>query len=339
MQIVVANPRGFCAGVERAILIVERALDEFGAPVYVRHEIVHNLQVVDSLRVRGAIFVDELAAVPAGARIIFSAHGVSRAVVEEARQRGLRLLDATCPLVTKVHVKVARHGRAGRSVILVGHAGHAETEGTLGHFRPVGDAAIQRIASVQEARKVTVPDPARVAYATQTTLSVDDTASILAVLRQRFPAIESPRIDDICYATQNRQQAARELAERAQVVLIVGAAHSSNTVRLHELVIACGRPAYRVESADEVQRDWLDGCAVVGLTSGASVPERLLDGVIQRLQGWWPHARVEGFGEPEHIVFKLPRELERAGPVPVPGGISLVGGTPSTANLAGGAVP
>jgi len=319
MHIVVANPRGFCAGVERAILIVERALEDFGAPVYVRHEIVHNRHVVESLRSRGAIFVDQLGDIPKGSLVIFSAHGVSRAVAEEARERGLRLLDATCPLVTKVHLEVARHGRAGRSVILIGHRGHAEVEGTVGHFRPQGQAQLHLIATEQEARSLAVVDPGNLAYATQTTLSVDDTAHILAVLRQRFAAIQGPLRDDICYATQNRQNAARELARRAQVVIVLGAPNSSNALRLQELVGQCGQPVHRVESAAEVQRHWLVGQEVIGLTSGASVPELLVQGVIERLRGWWPGSSVESFGEPERVVFKLPQEPRReARPVPLP---------------------
>jgi 4-hydroxy-3-methylbut-2-enyl diphosphate reductase len=324
MQIVVANPRGFCAGVERAILIVERALEEFGAPVYVRHEIVHNRHVVETLRAQGAIFVEALADIPTGARAIISAHGAAQAVAEEARQRGLRLLDATCPLVTKVHVEVARHGRAGRSVILVGHDGHAEVDGTLGHFHGQGDAVIRRIDSVEQARTVMVPDPQQVAYATQTTLSVDDTASILAVLMQRFPAIRGPKRDDICYATQNRQAAARALAERAQVVLIVGSPNSSNSRRLQEVASLCGRPAYLVEDAQALQRDWFDGHTVVGLTSGASVPEVLVDAVIARLRSWWPETEVQAFGEPEQVVFNLPRALQRRGRGAAAGDNSLV---------------
>jgi 4-hydroxy-3-methylbut-2-en-1-yl diphosphate reductase len=330
MRIVVANPRGFCAGVERAVQIVERALEDHGAPVYVRHEIVHNRHVVDSLRARGAHFVDTLAEVPRGALLVFSAHGVSPAVVGEAQARGLHLLDATCPLVTKVHVEVARHGLAGRSVILVGHPGHVEVEGTLGHFTPRGDASIQLISTVHEAETVRVPDPAQVAYATQTTLSVDDTARILAVLRQRFPAIRGPQLD----ATQNRQTATRALAQRAQVVVIVGAPHSANTMRMHDLARQCGRPAHRVESAAELQHGWFDGVEVVGLTSGASAPELLVQGVIARLRSWWPDATLESFGEPEQVVFNLPAVLRRAdAPSRAPHRPARAAGTP----LAGGA--
>ena len=313
MHIVIANPRGFCAGVERAVLMVERALEEFGAPVYVRHEIVHNRHVVDRLRQQGAVFVDDLSGLPAEARVIFSAHGVSRSVSDEAQSLGLRQLDATCPLVAKVHQEVERHALAGRSVILVGHAGHAEVEGTLGHFRAQGDAQIHLISSEEQAQSVTVRNPQQVAYATQTTLSVDDTARILAVLKRRFPAILGPKQDDICYATQNRQTAARDLAQRAQVVLVVGAPHSSNALRLIELVAQCGRSAHLIESAADIQRSWFEGCTTVGLTSGASVPEALVDGVIAQLQAWWPGSDVESFGQAEQVVFSLPRELRREG--------------------------
>ena len=311
MHIVIANPRGFCAGVERAVLMVERALEEFGAPVYVRHEIVHNRHVVDRLRQQGAVFVDDLTGLPAHARVIFSAHGVSRGVSEQAQALQLQPLDATCPLVAKVHQEVERHGLAGRSVILVGHAGHAEVEGTLGHFRAQGDAQIHLISNEEQAQSVNVRNPEMVAYATQTTLSVDDTARILGVLQLRFPAIVGPRQDDICYATQNRQTAARDLARRSQVVLVVGAPHSSNALRLQELIQQCGRPAHLIESAADLQRAWLDGCEVVGLTSGASVPETLVEGVVAQLVAWWPGSDVESFGQAEQVVFSLPRALRR----------------------------
>ncbi len=307
MHIVVANPRGFCAGVDRAIRIVERALDDAPQPLYVRHEIVHNRHVVDALRARGAIFVDELSEIPTGARAVFSAHGVSPAVGDEARSRRLQVLDATCPLVTKVHQEVARHGRAGRSVVLIGHPGHPEIDGTLGHFTPLGVAQIHLVSSVAEAEALQVADPRQLAYATQTTLSVDDTARIVAALQRRYPAIQGPKQDDICYATQNRQTAARELAARSQVVIVVGAAHSSNTVRLQELVAQCGRPVHRVDSAAEVEEAWFTGVDTVGLTSGASVPEVLMQELIARLRGWWPGSSVEEFGAAEHIVFGLPR--------------------------------
>ena len=329
MHIVIANPRGFCAGVERAVLMVERALEEFGAPVFVRHEIVHNRHVVDRLRQQGAVFIDDISGLPDNARVIFSAHGVSRSVAEQAQLLNLRPLDATCPLVTKVHQEVERHGLAGRSVILVGHAGHAEVEGTLGHFQAQGDAQIHLICNEAQAQSVNVNNPEQVAYATQTTLSVDDTARILAVLKSRFPAIVGPRQDDICYATQNRQTAARELAQRSQVVLVVGAPHSSNALRLQELVQQCGRPAHLIESAADLQRAWLEGCEVVGLTSGASVPETLVQGVVAQLLAWWPGSDVESFGQAEQVVFSLPRELRRvAGPLSGPLSGPL-GGPPS----------
>ena len=311
MHIVVANPRGFCAGVERAILIVQRALEEYGAPIYVRHEIVHNRYVVEGLHSRGAVFVEDLAAVPRGSRVIFSAHGVSPAVVDEANDRGLHLLDATCPLVAKVHLEVARHGRIGRSVILIGHRGHPEIEGTLGYFQANGRAQIRLVADEREAEAVTVPNPDKVAYATQTTLSVDDTARILAILERRFPRIVAPRKTDICYATQNRQSAARALAAKCDVVLVVGAPHSSNSSRLRELVSQCGVPSHLIEDASELQRVWLEGRHRVGLTSGASVPEVLVQEVVDCLLAWWPDTEVESFGEPERVVFSLPRELRR----------------------------
>ena len=306
MHIVVANPRGFCAGVERAIRIVERALDESSQPLYVRHEIVHNRHVVDAFRARGAQFVEDLSAVPEGARTVFSAHGVSPAVEQEARAHGLHVLDATCPLVSKVHQEVARHGRAGRSVMLIGHAGHPEVEGTLGHFKPQGGARIHLVSSVAEAGCVEPADPLQVAYATQTTLSVADTARIVAVLQSRFPALQGPKLDDICYATHHRQTAVRELAARTQAVIVVGAAHSSNTLRLEELAAQCGRPVHRVDDASALQRRWLESYHTVGLTAGASVPETLVQQVIQRLQDWWPGSDVEEFGQPEQVVFALP---------------------------------
>jgi 4-hydroxy-3-methylbut-2-en-1-yl diphosphate reductase len=309
MRIILANPRGYCAGVERAILIVHRAIEAFGKPVYVRHEIVHNRHVVDSLRRSGAVFVDELDEIPAGALVIFSAHGVSPAVVSEAQARGLRMLDATCPLVTKVHLEVTQHARAGRSVIFIGHDGHPEIEGTRGHFDRTRGGEILLVANESDAETVTVPNPNRVAYATQTTLSVSDTARIVVILKRRFPRMVAPKKDDICYATQNRQTAARLLAERCDVLLVVGAPHSSNSTRLRELGSQCGVPAYLIQDASELKHEWLLGVDTVGLTSGASVPEVLVQGVIARVQTWWPGTVVESFGEPEHTVFRLPHEL------------------------------
>jgi len=312
MHIVVANPRGFCAGVERAILMVQRTLEEYGAPVYVRHEIVHNTHVVEGLRSRGAVFVEDLAAVPRGSIVIVSAHGASSAVMDEANDRELHLLDATCPLVTKVHLEVARHARLGHSVILIGHRGHAEIEGTLGHFDPNGGAQIHLVSNEREAEAVMVSNPDKLAYATQTTLSVDDTARILVILERRFPKIVAPRRADICYATQNRQSAARALAARCDVVLVVGAQHSSNSSRLRELVSQCGVPSYLIENVAELQRGWLNSNHTVGLTSGASVPEVLVQEVIDCLLTWWPNTGVESFGEPERVVFSLPPELRRS---------------------------
>jgi 4-hydroxy-3-methylbut-2-en-1-yl diphosphate reductase len=311
MHILTANPRGFCAGVDRAISIVERALEEFGPPVYVRREIVHNSYVVRDLTSRGAVFVRELEAVPRGSPVIFSAHGVSPAVRAEARSLGLLAVDATCPLVAKIHLDVALHRRCGRSVILIGHRGHPEIEGTLGHFDPDANADILVIENEQEANEVRVPDPSRVAYATQTTLSTEDTERIIGVLRARFPSIVAPHSSDICYATRNRQMAARTLADRCDVVIVVGATHSSNSSRLLELVRRAGVRGHLVADAAQLERDWMSSDDIVGVTSGASVPDVLVRGVLARLQTWWPGTGVEEFGEPERLVFSLPRELRR----------------------------
>lgn len=304
-----ANPRGFCAGVDRAIGIVERALDLFGAPIYVRHEVVHNRFVVDNLRGRGAIFVEEMDEVPDGATVIFSAHGVPRAVRDQAAQRGLKVFDATCPLVTKVHLEVSRHSRAGREVILIGHAGHPEVEGTMGQYEDSQGGRLYLVETVEDAEVLEVRNPAELAYVTQTTLSVDDTARIVAVLRARFPAIQGPRKDDICYATQNRQDAVKQLAAEAGVVLVVGSPNSSNSNRLRELAERMGTRAYLVDNADQIQRDWLRGVAVVGLTAGASAPEVLIRQVVARLQEWGAAVPEELHGRPENIVFSMPREL------------------------------
>ncbi|MGB2942506.1 MAG: 4-hydroxy-3-methylbut-2-enyl diphosphate reductase, partial [Candidatus Macondimonas sp.] len=284
MEIVLANPRGFCAGVERAIEIVERALEAFGAPIYVRHEVVHNRFVIDRLRALGAVFVEELAAVPAGATVIFSAHGVSRAVVEEARQRGLQIFDATCPLVTKVHVEVAALARKGFDVVLIGHAGHPEVEGTLGRFDPRHGGSIHLVETPEDVARLSVRDPRQVAYVTQTTLSVDDTDRVVTALRTRFPDMAAPRRDDICYATQNRQDAVRELAGEVDLVLVVGSVTSSNSNRLRELAEQCGRPAYLIDGPEDIQPAWLAGVARVGVTAGASAPDSLVRAVIDRLR-------------------------------------------------------
>ena len=310
MRVIVANPRGFCAGVERAIASVERALELHGPPVYVRHEIVHNRHVVDALRRRGAVFVEELDQVPTGALVLFSAHGVAPAVWAQAQARGLRVIDATCPLVTKVHLEVAGHARAGRTVFLIGHRDHAEVQGTYGHYRGAG--RIEVIENEREAAAAAVEPGTPAAYVTQTTLSLDDTAQTVAALRARLPQLAGPHKDDICYATQNRQRAVRELAHRCAVVVVVGAAHSSNSQRLREVAQAAGACAYLVDCAEAVDRRWFDGCAAIGVTSGASVPEELVRQLLQRLRRWWPQLVEESIGAPETVHFRLPRELNEA---------------------------
>ncbi|MCB1821222.1 MAG: 4-hydroxy-3-methylbut-2-enyl diphosphate reductase, partial [Candidatus Competibacteraceae bacterium] len=279
-----ANPRGFCAGVDRAIGIVERALDLFGAPIYVRHEVVHNRFVVDNLWQRGAVFVEELDEVPDGATVIFSAHGVSRAIQEQAAQRGLKVFDATCPLVTKVHLEVSRHARAGREVILIGHAGHPEVEGSMGQYDESAGGRMYLVETVGDVQALAVRNPAELAYATQTTLSVDDTARIVAALRERFPAIQGPRKDDICYATQNRQDAVKDLSRDCELLLVVGSRNSSNSNRLRELAEKEGAPAQLIDGPDDIDPTWLVGKTVIGVTAGASAPEVLVQQVIARLR-------------------------------------------------------
>ena len=313
MDIVLANPRGFCAGVDRAIEIVNRALENFGAPIYVRHEVVHNRFVVDDLRSRGAVFVEDLDAIPDNSIVIFSAHGVSQAVRQEAERRGLKIFDATCPLVTKVHMEVARHCRAGRDVVLIGHAGQPEVEGTMGQWqRDAGRGQIYLVESVEDAARVEVAQPENFAFTTQTTLSVDDTEAIITALRQRFPKIEGPRKDDICYATQNRQDAVREMAERCELVLVVGSVTSSNSNRLRELAEKQGARAYLIDGAEDIQAEWLAGCARIGVTAGASAPEVLVKGVIARLQALGAGKVEELSGVTESMVFALPKELRVA---------------------------
>jgi 4-hydroxy-3-methylbut-2-enyl diphosphate reductase len=309
MDILLANPRGFCAGVDRAIEIVERALESFGAPIYVRHEVVHNRQVVDDLREKGAVFVEEVDEIPEGGTAIFSAHGVSQAVREDAKARGLQVFDATCPLVTKVHIEVVRHHKEGREVVLIGHANHPEVEGTMGQV----DGGIHLIATAEEVWNLEVADPEALAYVTQTTLSVDDTADVVRALKERFPAIAGPRGDDICYATQNRQDAVKKLADQADLVLVVGAPNSSNSNRLVEVARRLGVPGYLVQNADELDPAWLEGCRSVGVTAGASAPEMLVQGVIDRLkaQGAGPVQDLEGPEEGVH--FSIPVTLRRAG--------------------------
>lgn len=309
MQVLLANPRGFCAGVDRAIEIVERAIDTFGAPIHVRHEVVHNRFVVDSLRDRGAIFVEELDEVPDGATVIFSAHGVSREVRREADRRGLTVFDATCPLVTKVHIEVARHGKAGRDVVLIGHAGHPEVEGTMGQWSTLNEGAIHLVETPECVANLTPRDPHRLAFVSQTTLSVDDTRLVIEALRARFPAILGPRHDDICYATQNRQDAVRLLGQRCDVVLVVGSPNSSNSNRLRELAEKQGVPAYLIDGADDIDPQWVEGRRCVGVTAGASAPESLVQGVVDRLRGWGAVSVENLAGEPENVTFALPKEL------------------------------
>ncbi len=310
MDVLLANPRGFCAGVDRAIEIVKRAIDTLGAPIYVRHEVVHNRFVVDDLRKRGAIFVEELSEVPDGNTVIFSAHGVSQAVRAEAAGRGLKIFDATCPLVTKVHLEVARHCRAGRDVVLIGHAGHPEVEGTMGQWdAQCGKGRIYLVEDMDDVATLDVAQPENFAYTTQTTLSVDDTQGIIQALRVRFPHIQGPRHDDICYATQNRQDAVRELAQRCDLVLVVGSPNSSNSNRLRELAEREGVEAYLIDGADEIQPEWVSGKQHIGVTAGASAPDVLVDGVIHRLRVLGASSVAELQGEPENMVFALPKEL------------------------------
>ncbi len=310
MEIVLANPRGFCAGVDRAIEIVKRAIDTLGAPIYVRHEVVHNRFVVEDLRQRGAVFVEELEEVPAGGTVIFSAHGVSQEVRSEASARGLKIFDATCPLVTKVHIEVLGHCRAGRDVILIGHEGHPEVVGTMGQWQAeAGQGHIYLVEDVADAKRLQITQPDNVAYTTQTTLSVDETRDVIGALQARFPALQGPRHDDICYATQNRQDAVRELAAECDLVLVVGSVNSSNSNRLRELAEKQGAAAYLVDGAEHIDPAWLEGKRCLGVTAGASAPEVLVQGVIARLQSLGGGAVRELHGEPEDMVFALPKEL------------------------------
>jgi 4-hydroxy-3-methylbut-2-enyl diphosphate reductase len=307
MRIVLASPRGFCAGVDRAIDVVELALQRFGAPVYVRHEIVHNRHVVEDLRAKGAIFVEDPSVVPEGSLLIYSAHGVSPAVREAAAARGLRTIDATCPLVTKVHLEATRQARDDFEIIMVGHAGHVEVEGTMGQ----APERMHLVETVEDVQRLQVRNPERLACVTQTTLSVDDTADVMAALKERFPAIELPRKDDICYATQNRQNAVKQLADEAQLVIVVGAPTSSNSNRLVEIAQKVGVAAYLVEDASDLREEWLDGVACIAVTAGASAPELLVEGVVERLRELsGGDAAVEPAPHvDEGVVFRLPLEL------------------------------
>jgi 4-hydroxy-3-methylbut-2-enyl diphosphate reductase len=308
LKVVLAQPRGFCAGVERAIEIVERALKKYGPPIYVRHEIVHNRYVVEDLRTRGAVFVDELDEIPAGAMTVFSAHGVAKRVEEVAKERGLPVIDATCPLVTKVHNEGRRYAAAGKELILVGHAGHAEVEGTIGQM----PSKVHLVQTVEDVARLAPDNPAQLAYITQTTLSVDDTRGIINALKGKFPSISGPDVRDICYATQNRQQAVRELAEVVDVILVVGSKNSSNSSRLREIGRELGRPAYLIDDASHLDEAWFHGVTTVGLTAGASAPELLVQGVIDGLRAFGPVEVTTLPGVAEDVKFRFPAELADA---------------------------
>ncbi len=309
MEIKLANPRGFCAGVDRAIDIVNRALEVFGAPIYVRHEVVHNKFVVDDLRQRGAIFVDELNEIPDGVIVIFSAHGVSQAVRHEAENRGLKVFDATCPLVTKVHMEVTKFSQEGMECILIGHKGHPEVEGTMGQYDKTTGGDIYLVEDESQVDTLKVKNPNALAYVTQTTLSMDDTARVIEALRKKFPAIEGPRKDDICYATQNRQDAVKDLAQQCDIVIVVGSPNSSNSNRLRELAQRMGADAYLVDNESDISRDWFQGKKSVGVTAGASAPEVLVKNVIAKIQALGASVPVELTGVEENITFSLPKEL------------------------------
>jgi 4-hydroxy-3-methylbut-2-enyl diphosphate reductase len=307
LRVELANPRGFCAGVDRAIDIVEAALEQRGAPIYVRHEVVHNRFVVDSLKAKGAVFVESLDEVPRGATLIFSAHGVSLAVKDEAKVRGFEVFDATCPLVTKVHTEVTRLRGQGREIIMIGHAGHPEVEGTMGQ----SDGGIYLVETPEDVAGLVVNSPETLAYVTQTTLSVDDASRVVEALRQRFPSIEGPKTDDICYATQNRQDAVKTLSQRVDVVIVVGSPTSSNSNRLREVASKAGTVAYMVDRAEDLQADWIQGQRSVGVTAGASAPEVLVQGVIERLKELGASSVEERAGTPEKVSFPLPKGLDR----------------------------
>ena len=305
MQVMLANPRGFCAGVDRAIAIVERALQQFGAPIYVRHEVVHNKFVVEDLKQKGAIFIEDLDEVPAGSTLIFSAHGVSQAVRQEAEQRGLKVFDATCPLVTKVHVEVKKLRESGHEIIMIGHKGHPEVEGTMGQ----ANGGMYLVETLEDVARLEVKTNDKLAYVTQTTLSVDDAAAVVNALKQKFPAIVGPKKDDICYATQNRQDAVKKLSSAAEVVIVVGSPNSSNSNRLREVAENLGRKAYMVDNADQLQPQWFTGAQYVGVTAGASAPELLVEQVIGRIRAFGANTVEELQGVEENVVFSLPKGL------------------------------
>jgi 4-hydroxy-3-methylbut-2-enyl diphosphate reductase len=305
MEIILANPRGFCAGVERAIAIVERALEKFGAPIYVRHEVVHNKFVCDDLRAKGAVFIEELDEVPAGSTVIFSAHGVSKAVRADAEARGLKVFDATCPLVTKVHVEVGKMRHQTREVVMIGHKGHPEVEGTMGQ----SEAGMYLVETAEDVANLQVNDPEHLSFVTQTTLSVDDATIVIDALKQRFPDIQGPKKDDICYATQNRQDAVKSLAETCDLVIVVGSPNSSNSRRLKEVALARGVAAYLVDGAEEVEAAWLAGRRQIGVTAGASAPDILVQRVVERIQGSTNASIVQLAAVEEGVSFPLPKEL------------------------------
>ncbi len=312
MRIVMANPRGFCAGVDRAIEIVERALELFGAPIYVRHEVVHNKYVVDRLRAKGAIFVEELDEVPDDTTVIFSAHGVAKLVREEAARRKLRVYDAICPLVTKVHMEVGHYQDESRECILIGHEGHPEVEGTLGQYKPKDNGGgMYLVESVEDVWNLEVKNPDFMAFVTQTTLSMDDTAEVIDALHERFPNISGPKKEDICYATQNRQDAVKNLSSQCDLILVVGSPNSSNSTRLMEISEKVGVPSYLIDNASEIKKEWLDNKECIGVTAGASAPEVLVEAVINQLKEWGAESVKEAPGKIEKVVFTLPKELAR----------------------------
>ncbi len=312
MQIILANPRGFCAGVDRAIEIVDQALETFGAPIYVRHEVVHNRTVVDGLKEKGAIFIEDLSDVPVGSHLIFSAHGVSKKVQQEAKDRQLIVFDATCPLVTKVHLQVAKHAKQDREVILIGHAGHPEVEGTMGQYEKCTENGnIYLVETPEDVKNLKVNNPENLAYVTQTTLSMTDTQTMVDALKETFPSIQEQKKDDICYATQNRQDAVHDLAEKSDLILVVGSPNSSNSNRLREIAEQLGKPAHLIDTYKDLDRAWLDGIDVVGVTAGASAPEILVQQVIEQLKKWGGETVVENEGIEEKVVFSLPKNLKK----------------------------
>ncbi len=312
MQIVLANPRGFCAGVDRAIEIVDKTIEAFGAPIYVRHEVVHNRTVVDELKEKGAVFIEDLNDVPVGSYLIFSAHGVSKKVQQQAKERNLIVFDATCPLVTKVHIQVAKHAKQDREVILIGHAGHPEVEGTMGQYQKCTEHGdIYLVETPEDVKKLKVNNPENLAYVTQTTLSMTDTQVMVDALKEAFPAIQEQKKDDICYATQNRQDAVHDLAEKSDLILVVGSPNSSNSNRLREIAEQLGKPAYLIDTYRDMDKAWLEGVDVVGVTAGASAPEVLVQEVINQLKQWGGANAIENEGIEEKVVFSLPKNLKK----------------------------